>query len=88
MDIVELALKDFGGTVHQLRTAKRWTLQKLAEEVGCSSSYCFRVEKGRRKPQLEMRILFLSGLGVSGDIIIEYIQKVISNQEEEERDYR
>lgn len=88
MDIVKFALEDFKGLVHYLRNRKKLTYDRLAEKVGCSSSYCYRVEKGTRNPNLEMRILFLIGLEVSGDIIIEYIQKVISRQEEAERDYR
>lgn len=55
---------DFGQFVKEKRTAKKWSLNTLAEKSGYSPAYIFRIEKGTRKnptPQVVSRIV--SALG-------------------------
>ena len=36
--------------VRKLRQSKGWSIEKLAAEAGCSSSYLSRIESGQRRP--------------------------------------
>lgn len=82
MEILEMALNDFGSLVKQLRINKGWTFEQLAEKAGYTSSFIFRIERKRRNPTLEARLAVLISLDVPDEIIVQYVQQVISNKKE------
>ncbi|MGG3691801.1 helix-turn-helix domain-containing protein [Heyndrickxia ginsengihumi] len=81
MDILDMAVNDFGSLVKLLRVRKGWTLEQLAERAGCSSSFIFRIEQNMRNPSLDRRLAVLIGLEVSDEVIGKYVQQVISKKE-------
>ncbi|MGG3772950.1 helix-turn-helix domain-containing protein [Heyndrickxia faecalis] len=80
MEILDMALNDFGSLVKHLRVKKGWTLEQLGEKAGYTSSFILRIEQKKRNPTLESRLAVLISLEVPDEIIIKYVQQVISNK--------
>lgn len=56
----EKAINDFGGLVHGYRIVNNLSLQSMAEIVSLSASYLWRIENGRRNPDLDVRVRILT----------------------------
>lgn len=54
----------FGGTVRQLRTAKGWTQEDLADAADLTTTYVGQVERGDKVPSLTVVLKLARGLGV------------------------
>lgn len=54
-----------GSQVRQLREAKRWTQEVLAEQAGLDRSYVAGIEAGLRNPSVKAVAKVAHGLGVS-----------------------
>lgn len=56
---IENAIDNFGGMIKEYREKELLTLNSLASRIGCSGTYIFRVEKGKRKVPIHMRVRIL-----------------------------
>lgn len=54
----------FGGRIKNLREAKGWTQEKLAEKMDISSNYLSSMERGKENPTFDMLIRFADALKV------------------------
>lgn len=57
--------------VKELREAKDWTQQQLADQVGVSRQSINSIERNRYVPSLELALLFARVFGVSTDDIFK-----------------
>ncbi|MEC5424303.1 helix-turn-helix transcriptional regulator [Virgibacillus sp. C22-A2] len=81
MEKVNRAIEDFGGLLRDYRKENFLTLEDMAQEVGCSSSYIFRIEKNKRNPEITFRIKVLSeGMNWSTEEIYLYLKEFISKE--------
>jgi putative transcriptional regulator len=55
--------------VKELRTARGWTQEELAEEVGVSRQSINSIERGRYEPSLVLALTFAKVFGCSTDQI-------------------
>lgn len=77
--LIEKSVKDFGAVLHEFRVKNNLTLQDMAEITGVSSSYVWRIEQNRRKPELEMRLNFMiQAMGWSTEDVYLYLDKYIA----------
>lgn len=77
--IIEKAVEDFGAVLHDFRVRNNMTLQDMAEVTGVSSSYVWRIEQNRRKPELEIRVNFMTlGMGWTTEDVYLYLDKYIA----------
>lgn len=78
---VNRAIEDFGGFLKDYRKENFLTLEDMAQEVGCSSSYIFRIEKNTRNPEINFRIKILTlGMNWSTEDVYLFLEKVISKE--------
>lgn len=54
---------DIGPLIRSLRSARKWSAQRLADESGCSKSSVTLIESGRRIPHTPLLIAILGALG-------------------------
>lgn len=71
-----------GEWIKAKRKAKRLSLAKLAQKVGCSDSYLFRIERGERKPDFDLLRRIVSGMDESFQL---FLQETGVLSEEEQR---
>ncbi len=57
--------------VKELREAKNWTQQQLADHVGVSRQSINSIERNRYVPSLELALLFARVFEVSTDVIFK-----------------
>ncbi len=57
--------------VKELREAKAWTQQQLADHVGVSRQSINSIERNRYVPSLELALLFARVFEVSTDVIFK-----------------
>ena len=57
--------------VKELRDAKGWTQQELADHVGVSRQSINSIERNRYVPSLELALLFAHVFGISTDEIFK-----------------
>jgi transcriptional regulator with XRE-family HTH domain len=60
----------FGFAVRQLREARRWSQEILAEKAGLNRSYVGEVERGRVVPSLVTVEKFAVALGLTGSDLL------------------
>ncbi len=78
------AVKDFGGLVHNFRIGNNLTLQDMAELVSVSASYLWRIEKAKRKPDLDVRVRILTlAMNWSTVDIHLYLEQMITKESAE-----
>jgi len=78
---VNRAIEDFGGLLRDYRKENFLTLEDMAQEVGCTSSYIFRIEKNTRNPKVDFRIKVLTlGMSWSTEDVYLFLEKVISKE--------
>ena len=56
-----------GACICAARTARGWTLEEAAGKAGCSAEFLRDVERGLRRPMLELFCNLCDALGVSAD---------------------
>lgn len=78
---VENAINIFGGLVHDFRIRNNLTLQDMAEIVSISASYLWRIEKAKRKPDIDVRVRILTlGMNWSTVDIHLYLEQMIAEE--------
>lgn len=56
--------ESFGGALRRLRKAAGYSLQKAADEIGCTKSYLWELEKDVAEPGLRMAVKIAEAYGV------------------------
>ncbi|EQB37044.1 hypothetical protein M948_10220 [Virgibacillus sp. CM-4] len=80
---IEMIVNDFGRGIKAYRDVKGMTLDNLAVRIGCSASFIFRVEKGKRVVPVNRRIMVLKkGLGWKQSQIELYLTETIKKYEQ------
>lgn len=81
---IEKAINDFGGLVHEFRIRNNLSLQDMAELASLSSSYIWRIENAKRKPDLDVRVRILTlGMNWSTVDIHFYLEQIIAKRSKE-----
>ena len=62
--------KDFGIRVRKQRQKLDWTQDRLAREIGVSTSFIGHVERGSRKASLETLVALANSMQVSTDFLL------------------
>jgi transcriptional regulator with XRE-family HTH domain len=55
----------FGATVRELRLARNWTQEDLADAAGLTATYVGQVERGDKAPSLSVVLRLARGLSVA-----------------------
>ena len=59
-----------GAYIRNARTQQGKTLEEMASQTGCSAEFLQNLEKGLRKPELEVFFKLISALNLSGDELL------------------
>ena len=59
-----------GAYIRNARTQQGKTLEEMAGQTGCSAEFLQNLEKGLRKPGLEVFFKLISALNLSGDELL------------------
>ena len=59
-----------GAYIRNARTQQGKTLEEMASQTGCSAEFLQNLEKGQRKPELEVFFKLISALNLSGDELL------------------
>ena len=59
-----------GAYIRNARTQQGKTLEEMAGQTGCSAEFLQNLEKGLRKPELEVFFKLISALNLSGDELL------------------
>lgn len=70
-----------GQSVRDLREAKGWTIEKLAEEVDKSESHIHQLELGHRNMSLELLFALMGTFGTDANTILGVKDKECSTEE-------
>ena len=62
---------DLGKRVRARRTELNWTQERLAQEIGVSTSFIGHIERGSRKASLETIVSLCNMLKVSPQILLQ-----------------
>lgn len=65
----------FGSIVRELRAARGWTQEQLAERADMNASYLGFVERGDNVPTLTIIIQIAEGLGVAPEELMREVMK-------------
>jgi len=60
----DLVAKSLGRRVRELRTARAWSQERLAEEAGMHRTYMWGIEQGTRNPSLRHLSRLADALGI------------------------
>lgn len=83
MERIEMIVIDFGRGIRAYREAEGMTLDDLAVRIGCSASFIFRIEKGKRVVPVNRRIMVLKkGLRWKQSQIELYLTETIKKYEQ------
>ena len=77
-----------GDRIRQLREAKHYTRDRLAQEVGITSKFLYEIEKGRRNFSAINLVGLAQALSVSCDYIMLGEQGVRTISPEETEDFQ
>lgn len=81
MELINQAVDDFGGLLREYRKENFLTLQCMAEVIGCSPSYVYRIENKKRNPEVDFRVKALSeGMNWSEEDIYLYLKEILSRE--------
>lgn len=69
-----------GQAVRDLREAKGWTIEKLAEEVDKSESHIHQLELGSRKMSIELLFALMGAFGTDANTILGVKDKECSTE--------
>ena len=67
-----------GKTIHNYRIIQEMTQEQLSEDAGISPGYLSKIEKGNKKPSLEVLLMIAYCLGISLDDLV-YSDRNIEN---------
>ena len=73
-------LKNFGWRVRQLRDAKHWTQELLAERTDLDRSYIAGIEAGLRNPSLKAIAKVARGLGTTLAHLFESVPATVEKK--------
>ena len=62
-----------GAYIRNARTQQGKTLEEMASQTGCSAEFLQNLEKGQRKPELEVFFKLISALNLSGDEVLAHV---------------
>lgn len=80
---MEIIYRKFGKRVHDQRTIKGISQEKLAEICDVSTSYIGLIERGERKPSLEILLAIANTLRIGTDaLLIDSIEHKASTNRE------
>lgn len=80
-ELIEKAVNNFGEFVHEFRVKNNLSLHQMANSISVTPSYLCRIENGKRRPELDVRIRILTiGMHWSVLDIILYLEQVIGNE--------
>ncbi|MFA7673014.1 MAG: helix-turn-helix transcriptional regulator [Clostridia bacterium] len=81
--MMEIIYRRFGKRVHDQRTIKGISQEKLAEICDVSTSYVGLIERGERKPSLEILLAIANTLHIGTDaLLIDSIEHIASTNRE------
>jgi transcriptional regulator with XRE-family HTH domain len=81
--MMEIIYRKFGKRVHDQRTIKGISQEKLAEICDVSTSYIGLIERGERKPSLEILLAIANTLRIGTDaLLIDSIEHKASTNRE------
>jgi len=79
-----LDTKLLGKRIQQFRREKKWTAERLAEEIDVSVPYIRELERGAKTPSMKMFIEIANKLGVTADSLlcdsVKEDAKIVSNE--------
>ena len=61
---------DLGKRVRARRTELNWTQERLAQEIGVSTSFIGHIERGSRKASMETLVLLANAMQISTDQLL------------------
>src|SRR6266404_5931091 len=67
--MLEITVRPDGGTIRSLRTAKKWTQEKLADKAGCHKRTVENAEAGKRVKEAYLEYI-AEALGVSPQALV------------------
>ena len=76
------AVEDFGGLIREYRLANHLSLQDMAEIVGYSASYIWRIEKYRRYPEMDTKLKMLLAMWSIEDVHM-YLAEIVAREKNE-----
>lgn len=80
-EMIKRAIEDIGELIRDFRTRNFLTFGDMADLCGgCSPSYIFRIENGRRNPDFDFRIRLLTAMNWSTEDIYWFLDEVISRE--------
>ena len=59
-----------GAYIRNARTRQGKTIEEVASQTGCSAEFLQNLEKGQRKPELEVFFKLISARNLSGDEVL------------------
>lgn len=62
---------DLGKRVRARRTELNWTQERLAQEIGVSTSFVGHIERGSRKASLETLVMLANVMEISTDDLLQ-----------------
>jgi len=62
---------DLGKRVRARRTELNWTQERLAQEIGVSTSFIGHIERGSRKASIDTLVLLANAMQVSADVLLK-----------------
>ncbi|MGG3772958.1 helix-turn-helix domain-containing protein [Heyndrickxia faecalis] len=75
---IKQAIEDFGGLIRDFRTRNFLSFSEMADLCECSPSYIFRIQNGKRNPEIDFRIKILMAMDWSTEDIYLFLDEVIS----------
>lgn len=73
------AVEDFGGLIRDYRLTHKLSLQNMAEIVGYSASYIWRIEKYRRYPEMDTKLKMLLVMWSIEDVH-KYLAEIVTKE--------
>ena len=71
MESKKMDYKDLGKRVRARRTELNWTQERLAQEIGVSTSFVGHIERGSRKASIDTLVLLANAMDISTDELLE-----------------
>ena len=62
--------KSFGKRLHQIRTEKNVSIQKLANDIGVLRNYISQLENGERVPSFDTLLSIVNSLNITADELL------------------
>lgn len=79
MEKINKAIEDFGGLLHAYRLHHSISLQKMAENVGYSASYIWRIENYKRYPEMDTKLKMLLAMWSIEEVHM-YLAEIVTKE--------